>query len=205
LHEAQLNFKLLAPLGIKDNFALDLIKEMFAFTKINPLEQNILSLIDKNKINLILHPKSKGSALEWEIPRYIELIKLLPKEKFKVFVTGTIHEKIFLSDIFVQQPEVIDMTGKLDLSQLISFINSCQGLIAASTGPLHIASILNKNVIGLYPSVRPIHPGRWAPIGENAHFITAKMFCENCRTKKNCDCMSTILPQEVAEILLKNS
>ena len=42
------------------------------------------SLIDPQKFNLILHPKSKGSAPEWGLNNFEKLIRLLPKDKFKI-------------------------------------------------------------------------------------------------------------------------
>jgi ADP-heptose:LPS heptosyltransferase len=44
-------------------------------------------------------------------------------------------------------------------------------LVAASTGPLHIASAVGIHAIGLYPSKRPMHPGRWMPLGGNASYL----------------------------------
>jgi heptosyltransferase-3 len=66
---------------------------------------------------------------------------------------------------------IVDMTGKMTLPQLISFISNADGLIASGTGPLHIAAMAGINTLGLFPSVRPIHPGRWAPLGKKAGFM----------------------------------
>ena len=52
-------------------------------------KNNFKEILDSNKFNLILHPKSKGSAREWPLEKYTELIEILPKDKFKIFVTGT--------------------------------------------------------------------------------------------------------------------
>ena len=50
----------------------------------------------------------------------------------------------------LKNKNIIDLTGKLSLQQYISFINAANGLVAASTGPLHIAAALNKKAIGLF-------------------------------------------------------
>lgn len=44
-------------------------------------------------------------------------------------------------------------------------------MVASGTGPLHLAAALGINAIGLFPTIRPIHPGRWQPIGMKAHFF----------------------------------
>jgi ADP-heptose:LPS heptosyltransferase len=96
---------------------------------------------------------------------------------------------------------VTDLTGKLSLAELISFINSCDGLVAGSTGPLHIAAALGKRAIGLYAPMRPIFPQRWAPIGKNADYLVLDKQCEACRKTMDCECIRSIKPEQVAEKL----
>ncbi len=191
LHEAQLNFKLLAPLGIESNGSLKEMQNYFDFTGAKPLSNELSSLIDPDRYNLILHPKSRGSAQEWGIANFSELVKILPKDKFRIFVTGTKEEGKLLGDAFSKNDHVVNLTGKLSLTELISFVNNCDGLVAASTGPLHLAAVLGKKAVGIYTSVRPIHPGRWAPIGKNALFVQAVN-------------VSEVKPKDVAKILTDN-
>ena len=98
---------------------------------------------------------------------------------------------------------VIDLTGKITLSELISFINEADGIIACSTGPLHIAAALNKVAIGIFPPIKPMHPGRWAPIGDKAQVIYKNIKCSKCRKSKICECITTIKPQDVINLLEK--
>jgi len=204
LHEAQLNFKLLEPLGIGTDYSLRSIQDFFEFTKIKPLNNALRSLIDENRYNLILHPKSKGSAQEWGLDNFSRLIQLLPKDKFKIFITGTQLEGDLVKPVISENAHVTNMTGKMNLSELISFINHCDGLVAASTGPLHLSAILGKRTIGIYPSVRPIHPGRWAPVGRNASFLVSTQSCASCTKGDACNCLSSVKPEGVAEILMRD-
>lgn len=205
LHEAQLNIKLLKPFGINVINDKDDFNKMFGIEKIAPLKSELKSLICKEKFNLILHPKSKGSAREWGINNFFNLLSLLPKEKFKVFITGTHKEREALNKLF-ENPynKPIDLTGKLSLAELISFINASDGLIACSTGPLHLAAALNKKVIGIYPPIKPMHPGRWAPLGSNVKVIVKNKSCSKCRKLKHCECIESISPEEVLNLLEKN-
>ena len=173
LHEAQLNFKLLEPLDIPVP-SLGEIGNYFDFTKVKSLSPEFSAIIDRNRYNLILHPKSKGSAAEWGTDNFSKLIKLLPKDKFKIFISGTKQEGELVKNIFSENPDAVDLTGKLILTELISFINNCDGLVAASTGPLHLAAVLGKKAVGLYPSVRPVDPGRWAPLGKNVSVLQSE-------------------------------
>jgi len=94
-----------------------------------------------------------------------------------------------------------DVGGMLSLDQYIALIAHCQGLIAASTGPLHIAAATGTHAFGIYPPIRPMHSGRWAPIGKNVHVLTKATVCSSCRKSMYCQCMADILPEMVfAEI-----
>jgi ADP-heptose:LPS heptosyltransferase len=200
-HEAQLNLKLLKPLGINREYTVSEISDLYGLTKIPP-SNNILPP-DPNRFDLILHPKSKGSAREWGLDNFSKLIGLLPEDKFRISVTGTKEEGELMKDfLFQHRNRINDMTGKLSLAELLSFINVCDGLVAASTGPLHIAAALGKRVIGIYAPMRPIFPERWAPLGRNATFLVLDKKCDDCRKTGNCACIRAITPEEVVSKLM---
>jgi heptosyltransferase III len=167
LHESQLNFHLLKPFGIN---SLPTIEEITELQTINPQVKNIISLIP-NKRSVVFHMLSKGSARNWPLNRFYELAQLLEKQGCQIYLTGTEQEGSIIQSSFKLNPNITDLTGKLNLSELIAFITSSDCLIAASTGPLHIAAACGIHAIGLYPNTRPMHPGRWAPIGKHVTVI----------------------------------
>jgi heptosyltransferase-3 len=172
LHEAQLNLILLKPLGLKAVPSLQDIIEHISFESRALLPPALAGKLSADKFNLIIHPKSHGSGMEWGLDNYAGLIDALPSDIFNIIITGSDKEKILLADWIVTLPAtVVDMTGKMSLPQLISLISQADGLIASGTGPLHIAAMAGINTLGLFPSVKPIHPGRWAPLGKKAGFI----------------------------------
>jgi heptosyltransferase III len=201
LHESQLNLKLLGFFGISESFSIDEIHKYYGFTKLPALENPYRSFIDKNKINVILHPKSKGSAKEWGLANFSKLIELLPDEKYSVFISGTAADGVLMRDFLKQNENVTNLTGKLNLQQFIAFINECDALVAASTGPLHIASALGKNAIGLFSPKRPIHPGRWMPLGTRAKVVVHDKNCLRCKNKEDCNCIIKIEPERVFDLL----
>jgi ADP-heptose:LPS heptosyltransferase len=171
LHEAQLNCKLLSSFGIDKSFSIQELNDYVGFTKIEKIDKSTISLLDSIRKNIIIHPKSQGSANEWAIDNYVQLIKNIDHSKHKVFVSGTENERQHIQQIITQCPEAIDIVGKLNLKQFISFINACDALIACSTGPLHIASVCGKIAVGLFTDIRPMHPGRWSPIGSKTRIV----------------------------------
>lgn len=201
LHEAQLNTKLLEPLGIKQDFSLKELANAYGFTKIPVLENQFEALLSTGKTKVILHPKSKGSAREWGLENFSKLITELDKTTYSVYISGTAQEGELLRPLIDKHPEVTDLTGKLSLQQFIAFIHRCDALVAASTGPLHIAAALGKKAIGLFSPMRPIHPGRWKPIGEQASYLVLDKDCVDCKQTKDCHCIREIATQDVIKQL----
>ena len=198
MHEAQLNLVLLNALGFHHELSISQIYPYIKFNQVQELDPRIKALLTPDKKNVILHPLSKGSAREWGMENFIELAKLLDADRFNVFVTGTQQEglEIRSSGIF-SIPHVYDMTGRMSLTELISFVSLADVMVAASTGPLHLAAVMGKQAIGIYPPIKPMHPGRWAPIGPKATSLVKDKACSHCRKGGKCRCMMEIKPKEV--------
>lgn len=205
-HEAQLNINLLSFLTKNTSLGLSEIAGLYGFTKLPPLNAENHRLLSKDKIKVVLHPKSKGSAREWGLNNFKTLVQLLPANKTQIYISGTSEDGIAMKNFLDELKSfshVTDITGKMNLQQFIAFIVACDVLVAASTGPLHISAALGKKAIGLFSSRRPIHPGRWAPIGPNAIALVNDPNCELCAAGKECDCISKIAPEKVAQLILQ--
>lgn len=213
LHEVQLNLKELSALRIKTDFSADQIHALYGLTKLRPLSLASSSVLEDSRFKLIFHVKSNGNSREWPIEHFYALAKILPEAQFKIFVTGVAQDGDWIRQRCPQLlmlPHVTDMTGRIDLEEFISFIAGADGLLAASTGPLHIAAALGKYALGVYPPRAGKEPVRWGPMGLRAECLTLEKGCvpgpETCA--KNaldggpCACMFKILPEQVAERLL---
>lgn len=203
LHEAMLNIRLASGLFPGSVLPVEDIPGLYGMSRIKSLPELLECLIDRERFNLILHPKSKGSAREWGSANFAKLSAMLPASDYKVFITGTAAEGALLRDegFFERAGEVTDLTGKMSLDEMISFIRAAGGLIAASTGPLHLAAALGKVALGIYPPIRPMHPGRWAPLGKMAGYLVADKECSQCRKTGPCQCMLSISPLQVKQKL----
>jgi len=174
LHESQLNIKLLEGIGIDVNLDLKDIPQYFGLNSLS-LPSELDEMLAKDKFNLIIHPKSRGSSKEWSLERYAELINMIDLNHFKIFISGSQKEKAILSEwVKGFEGRVTDLTGKFSLRELLHFIAKADGLIAASTGPVHLAAALGINALGLYPNSASINARRWGPIGQKASFIQAE-------------------------------
>jgi len=136
------------------------------------------------------------------LDNFEQLVNLLPQDKYNIFITGTANEGEEMAKFIGKiGSKVTNLTGRLTLGELIAFIAGADGLVAASTGPLHIAAALGKVTVGLYAPMRPIHPGRWAPIGEKADFIVLNKECNKCAKGGVCECIRSIKTSEVIDRL----
>jgi heptosyltransferase-3 len=205
LHEAQLNLALLQPLGQTTTMELPAIAPLVQLRAAEPLArpwQELLQNRQPDQLNVILHPRSRGSAREWGLANFGQLARLLHQAGHRVFVTGTAAEGEELGPWLTEHAPYLaaNLTGQLSLPQFLAFIAAADGLVAGSTGPLHLAAALGRHALGLYPPIRPMHPGRWAPLGAHADFLVFdKPNCDDCRTRPAaCTCIRAIEPVVVA-------
>jgi ADP-heptose:LPS heptosyltransferase len=182
LHESQLNLKMLQAIGVKKVWPLAEEIELYGI-KVPYVSKKVHQLLSSGGAHIILHPKSHGSAIEWGVHHFAELAGKLNRDGVTVFITGTAKERAAMAadgdPIPWGQPNVVDLCGELSLSELTELIGASDVLVAASTGPLHLAAAMGIGAIGLYSPQRPIHPTRWAPLGVKARTLCSSTHPED--------------------------
>jgi len=201
LHETQMDMHYLKAFHLKSDYSLD---EIIALRHFKPFQKtaDCLALLDPKRFNLILHPKTRGQHIEWPAAHFAQLISLLPKDQFKIFISGSAEEAEAIRDTMVQPfPEVIDLTGKTSLADLTQLIAAADGLIAASTGPVHLAANYGVRTLGLYAPIKPFDASRWGPVGAQAEVLARTPSCSDCRITGPCHCIAQITVAEVFAVL----
>lgn len=204
LHEAQLNFELLRPLGLRDIPPLQEVWPLYGLQA--PTSAKVDALLGEQGYHLILHTKSNGNGREWPLPHFTQLARLLQAYgDVRLWLTGSAAE----GELLAQQapdllalPHVHNVCGKLDLRELLALIGRADGLVASGTGPLHLSAALGRNTLGLFPPVKPIDIARWGALGANAVNLSAAQACGMCQDKAACRCMEAITPQQVCDVIL---
>jgi ADP-heptose:LPS heptosyltransferase len=200
LHEAQLNFKLLAPLGITELPSVtEINKEINFNVSVLPLE---LAQHDWSQ-TVLIHPKSNGSGAEYPMEKYMALAIELVKKGYQVFFTGTEKEGAQFRTQIPAHPAITDATGQWDLPTFIQIIAKSKALVACSTGPYHIAGLCGIQAIGLFAQRKPIHPGRWAALGANSSALTLPVLCKTCAKGNPCNCIEKIEIQDIIHAIEK--
>lgn len=203
LHEAQLNFLLLQPLGIGYVPPLAEIPALYGLQA--PQLPEVQALRAQASFNLILHPKSNGNGREWPLAHYLELARRVQGiEGVAVWITGSTAEGELMAreaPALLALPHVRNLCGRFDLHGLVGLIGAASGLVASGTGPLHIAAAVGIPVLGLFPPIKPIHQERWGALGAQAQSITAPPTCTSCSGPSACRCMAALSVDTVAAIV----
>ena len=171
-HEADYNLNLLSFLGKDISF-----EKKFFF---NYSDEELKNLQKKVPFNLsdkfvVIHPGSKGSARDLRLEKMIKIPEYILKshKDFKIVLTGILQEKTITQSFRdVYKDSIIDLAGEISLRELMILIDKCSLFISNSTGPIHIAGALNKNIIGFYPNSAPMNSVRWRPLSNYSKIIS---------------------------------
>ncbi len=202
LNRRQLDLQCLRPLGIKHGFSYEDLAILYQFHS-KPLKEEYSAILELQKFKLILHPTLiTAKNYQWPLEHYKTLIQSLDPEKFQIFITGVESDRLYLQD-FLQKvnDRVIDLVGKVKIDDLITLIAHCNGLVAGSTGPLHLAAALGIHALGLYRADKK-YIRRWEGVGWKAEIIAQQKPCPKCPTANPCECVSSIQPEYVKARIL---
>ncbi len=196
-HEAEFNVDLLKELNIFEEISPSHVSFNLPLTDLdkNEAKQFLLSKeIKKDKPIIIIHPGSGNSSVDLPKEKFKELINLITsKLDAHVIITGNVAEKGLCNDLIISD-KIKTFAGELSLRQLTSIINESDIFISNSTGPLHIATALNKYVIGFYPKILACSAKRWGPYSDKSLVFEPEINCYSCTLRKcnKLNCMSSI-------------
>ena len=174
-HEADFNCQLL-------DFAFGKSGSQTPFLLLEPPPRR--HLFEKHALRpgeyFIVHPGMAGSALNWPQAQYNILIEKLINAG-TVVITGTQADEPYLNEIRPQwqhHDKIRWLQDSLSFEDLLSLLRSARGVVAPSTGVLHLAAcMLQPKVVGLYSPVRAHSATRWGPRGPDSQSITPEVDC----------------------------
>lgn len=196
-HELEFNLDLLSIFGINETINPETVKfDLKSTSESKAVVENVLAKnsILKNKPLIIIHPGSGGSAIDLPLHKFKELVKLLDEKlNAYIIITGQESEKKICEELKINE-KIINFAGQFNLTELVALIDKSSIFVSNSTGPIHIAAALGKNVIGFYPKILSCSPQRWGPYTNKKSIFVPEINCTNC-TRKQCeslDCMNSI-------------
>lgn len=197
-HEAQRHFQLLMPFGVDVDLPLRALTQ-----RVGLPAPRLAVIADLPSAHYqVFHAFSHGHGREWPVAHWIELARLLTGAGWQVVMTGSAAEGSRLADAWpatARPTGMFDACGRLDLAQLASLLSRAAAVVAASTGPLHLAAALGVASVGLFAPRKGIDMSRWAPLGARAVGIQARARCAQRCDASTCRCIQKLLPQRVAD------
>jgi len=146
---------------------------------------------------IIIHPCSMGSSKDWPLKRFSEYSNSFLKNfhNIKIIYTGSEAESIKIEHLHKSISEtykknVVNLSGKTNLRELMILIDNSNLFLSNATGPIHLAGALNKKIIGFYPNDIPINEIRWKPLSDDSVIL---------KPKNPGDSMETIKVDEVID------
>lgn len=211
-HEVEYTLDILRGLNIpvKDKTIYFPIKE--------EAEKRVKELLDGEKIKaedkiIVIHPSASCISKRWPQDYFSQVIRLLRNKINCKIIVITSQKERESADKIVQENEVVDLRGRLTVSELGFLLKRAALFISNDSGPVHIAAALNTPVISIFGRSDPgLSPLRWGPRGEKSFYLHKNAGCKDCLAH-NCVkgflCLRQIKPEEVAEkafsIILENT
>lgn len=165
-----LDLQYLRPLGLFHRLTEQDLPALYEL-KSQPLSKAHRALLSESKFNLVLHPGAKTAKADcWPIEKYQSLIRALDKNKFHILISGTEDERENFASLLAEEG-VVDLMGRMSLAKYFNFLKYVDGLVAGSTGPLHLADAQSKPTLGLYRHNQS-YIRRWQPINEKSSILS---------------------------------
>ena len=160
------------------------------------------------RVGLVLG--TSWATKEWPQEKWYSLIKSLQYRANFVCLGGpkeATQYKLLMDSLAAEGIDqiMLNMLGKTTLQEVGALIESCDVVVTADTGSLHIALALNKPVVALFG---PTDPKLWGPLtGTFKVLVNDELDCLGCR-KRRCPkpdqyCMSGIEPVRVKKAIFE--
>lgn len=198
MHRIDKNLFLLKELGLDNGFQRPKLP-------VFELDKKYISKFITNDINpslpiIIIHPGTSkfGSYKQWPPLNYALLADMIldTYEVNVIFTWGPYEFGIVKEIVKEMKHKALPACETRSIKQLIELIKRATLFIGGDTGPLHIASILDIPVVGIYG---PKDPAIYGPYNGKAIVIKKDVPCSPC-SKRACGdpiCMTSILPEDV--------
>lgn len=188
-HESDYCMDLARAIGVKSD---NLTPEIFITEKEKIYGMEILSklTVSENDYKIIIHTGSGKSSGNWSEYKYLNLITeiLIKKNNARIILTAKEMSSSFRESIqSLNDSRIVIADSNISrLRDLICIIANSDLLIAASTGPLHLASALNIKTIGLFCHRRMNCAELWGAKGSKAvNLEVSREYCDsNCSYDK---------------------
>ncbi|MBF0196389.1 MAG: glycosyltransferase family 9 protein [Planctomycetes bacterium] len=193
VHASLSNYKSLKPLGINPP---EDYRELRHYIDFSP-ENTIFKDLNRSKYILGVHIGGRTEK-RFPIKRYCQIAKMLMPFNIQIVFIGMESELSNSQDAINNLPDnIINYIGRTSAADLISLINQLNGLLSTSSGPMHIAGILNKDIVALFQKSKNAQTTKWMPFGDNINILLDP--------NSNTDSIENILNEDIYSTILNKT
>lgn len=144
----------------------------------------------------------------WPVENWKQLLQEIPKNE-NIILIGNRGEESYFKALQPYSHNVIDLSGKTNLTELVSIINQAKFMITTDTGPAHIASATSTSVYCLIGPTNPNLTGPYKTPKNEVHIISKNLDCAPCYYLPHRDdctdniCMKGITVDDVIQTIYK--
>jgi len=203
-HETEYNIDTVQVLGVPvadRNINIEVTQEV---------EKRVAELLGSKGVapaDLLIGLHVGGShANQWPLENYNQVVQLLKKDLPAKFIIALSKGELELAARFTRLADgaVIDLSGLLDMEELLALIKRCSLFISNDTGPMHLAALLKTPLVALIGQgdLPRYDVRRWS---DKAIVLHKEVTCSPCYRLecKDLRCLTTITPEEVAQAAKK--
>ncbi|HET6400510.1 MAG TPA: glycosyltransferase family 9 protein [Candidatus Kapabacteria bacterium] len=190
-HEAEFNLRMLKPLGIsapKDELPTILLR--------NPERMAVEEWLSTNLGNsrskfAVLHVTNGGSTPPWPTQNFVELGRMIfERYGMTIILTGLRREAMILDGLAASIGDALVFAGR-SLPELAALLERASVVVAASTGPGHLAAALGASTVGLFSLPPALSKERWGFRGPRVRNLSPEPIAQ-CPTCEHCMCMERL-------------
>lgn len=122
-----------------------------------------------NYVLLIPGAAPGGESKKWPADKYGELAKFLVQHKYTPVVLGTQNEHSTAKAIQSICPEVVDLTGKTSLYEVVELARHAKAAVGNDTGPTHMVAQVHCPITVLFSNHS--EPGLFGPAGAHVQIL----------------------------------
>lgn len=164
-HATDVLLQFLPELGLKPQLVGQLSYTRSSLTHLDP------RLDETSPSPILLIPHSRQPRKEW--PYFLELtIEILNNFPNETLIWDS-HHPITLPSFLAHHPNLINLTGKTGIEEMISLVASSHLVIANDSGPMHLAAAMGKETLGIFGPTPPERFGPYPPNRTTNHSIQA--------------------------------
>jgi len=152
---------------------------------------------------LAVGPGTRWETKQWPAAHFAEAINRIQAEQaLPVVLTGMPEERETAEAVARGVAgKLVNLAGRTSLAQMIALVDGARAVLMHDSGPMHLATALNKPLVALYG---PTSPARTGPYGRGETVARLDLPCSPCYLKRVADCphghrcMRELLPETVA-------